>query len=108
MYRSFGATVIGMTNVPESYLAKEAGMAYATIAMVTDYDCWREEDHCTVEEIMKVMKTNNETVQSILKVALKKIDETKFDFKKENTFAIMTPKDTMSDEQRKICEVLQA
>jgi 5'-methylthioadenosine phosphorylase len=108
MYRSFGATVIGMTNVPESYLAKEAGMAYATVAMVTDYDCWREEDHCTVEEIMKVMKTNNETVQDIIKVALKKIDETRFDFKKENIFAIMTPKEAMTEEQRKICEVLQS
>ncbi len=43
IYRSFGASVIGMTNVPEAFLAKEAGIAYATIAMVTDYDCWKEE-----------------------------------------------------------------
>ena len=108
IYRSFGATVIGMTNVPESYLAKEAGMAYATLAMVTDYDCWREEDHCTVEEIMKVMKTNNETAQEVLKIALKKINDNKFEFKKENIFAIMTSKDSMTEEQRNICEVLQS
>jgi len=108
IYRGFGATVIGMTNVPEAYLAKEAGMAYATLAMVTDYDCWREEDHCTVEEIMKVMKTNNETAQKILKIALKEIESTKFDFKKENEFAILTPQDLMSEEQREICKVLQS
>jgi 5'-methylthioadenosine phosphorylase len=108
IYRGFGATVIGMTNVPESYLAKEAGMAYATLAMVTDYDCWREEDHCTVEEIMKVMKTNNETAQDVLKLALKNLENNKFEFKKENIFAIMTPKESMTEEQREICEVLQS
>lgn len=108
LYRSFGATVIGMTNVPESYLAKEAGMSFATLAMVTDYDCWRDEDHCTVDEIMKVMKTNNETAQKIIKIALKDLQENQFDFKKENTFAIMTPMDSMNDEQREICKVLQS
>ena len=41
IYRSFGASIIGMTNLPEAYLAKEAGMAYSVIAMVTDYDCWK-------------------------------------------------------------------
>ena len=65
IYRSFGAKVIGMTNVPEAFLAKEAGMAYSTIAMITDYDCWKEE-HCSVDEIMKVMKGNNEKAQKII------------------------------------------
>ena len=108
IYRSFGATVIGMTNVPEAYLAKEAGMAYATLAMVTDYDCWREEEHCTVEEIMKVMKTNNQTAQKIIKHALNNLNNNRFDFVKENTFAIMTPEDVMSAEQKEICKVLKA
>ncbi len=65
IYRSFGADIIGMTNVPESYLAKEAGIAYATVAMVTDYDCWKEE-HCTLEEIMKVMKNNNLNARKLI------------------------------------------
>ncbi len=108
IYRSFGATVIGMTNVPEAYLAKEAGMAYATLAMVTDYDCWREEEHCSVEEILKVMKTNNQTAQKIIKSALKRLNENRFDFVKENTFAIMTPDDAMNSKQKEICKVLKA
>lgn len=65
LYRSFGASVIGMTNVPEAFLAKEAGMSYATMAMVTDFDAWKDE-HCTVEEIMKVMKENNKNAQKVL------------------------------------------
>lgn len=108
IYRGFGATVIGMTNVPEAYLAKEAGIAYATLAMVTDYDCWRDEDHCSVDEIMKVMKTNNQTAQNILKSALKKLDGNKFDFVKENKFAVMTPESSMNSEQIEICKVLKA
>ncbi len=108
IYRSFGATVIGMTNVPEAYLAKEAGMAYATLAMVTDYDCWREDDHCSVEEIMKVMNSNNKTAQKIIKSALKNIESNRFDFVKENTFAIMTPEDVMNSKQKEICKVLKA
>jgi 5'-methylthioadenosine phosphorylase len=42
MYRQWGASIIGMTNLPEARLAREAEMAYATLALVTDYDCWRE------------------------------------------------------------------
>ncbi|WP_417337075.1 S-methyl-5'-thioadenosine phosphorylase [Halobacteriovorax marinus] len=107
IYRGFGATVIGMTNVPEAYLAKEAGMAYATLAMVTDYDCWREEEHCSVEEILKVMKKNNESAQSIIKLALNDLNANKFDINKENTFAIMTPEGAMTPEQIEICRVLK-
>ena len=105
VYRGFGASVIGMTNVPESYLAKEAGIAYATLAMVTDYDCWKEE-HCAVDEIMKVMKDNNINANKVLKVALKKLSKDQFEFDKENRVGIMTPVDTLSEEQKNIVEVL--
>lgn len=91
IYRNhFGASVIGMTNVPEAYLAKEAGMAYATCAMVTDYDCWKEE-HCTVEEIMKTMATNNQYAHKILKVVIPDLYKNPIEITKENTNAIMTP-----------------
>lgn len=106
IYRSFGADVIGMTNVPEAYLAKEAGIAYATIAMVTDYDCWKEE-HCTVEEIMKVMVTNNQNAQKLLMQLIPDLARSKFNFAKENLTAIMTPKSSMTPEQLKIVETLQ-
>ena len=89
IYRSFGAAVIGMTNVPEAYLAKEAGMAYATIAMVTDYDCWREQ-HCTVEEILKFMVQNNQKAQHLIKALISKFHQHKFDFPKENAQGLLT------------------
>lgn len=105
LYRSFGADVIGMTNVPESYLAKEAGIAYATIAMVTDYDCWKEE-HCTVEEIMKVMGQNNEKAQKLILSLLPDLVERPIQFEKENRFGVMTPKESMTNEQKEWVEVL--
>lgn len=107
LYRSFGADVIGMTNVPEAYLAKEAGIAYATIAMVTDYDCWKDE-HCTVEEIMKVMAKNNETAHRLLINLLPDLVKNPISFQKENQFGIMTPMENMTKEQRKWIEVLKA
>ena len=105
IYRSFGASVIGMTNVPEAYLAKEAGMAFATIAMVTDYDCWKEE-HCTLEEIMKVMATNNRQAHAVLKNLIPKLQANHFSFKKENTFAILSKPERMIAEQTHMLEVL--
>lgn len=105
IYRSFGASVIGMTNVPEAYLAKEAGMAYATIAMVTDYDCWKEE-HCTLDEILKVMKTNNKFAKKVLLDLISVLTLNPFDFEKENQSAILTPSDVMSVEQKNIVKVL--
>ena len=105
IYRSFGASVIGMTNVPESYLAKEAGIAYATIAMVTDYDCWRDE-HCTLEEIMKVMAGNNFQAHSILKNLLPRLKSNPFIIKKENGNSVMSKPEKLSPEQSHILEVL--
>ena len=59
LYRSWGCSVIGMTNMPEAKLAREAEMCYATVAMVTDYDCWHpEHDHVTVEAVVKVLLEN--------------------------------------------------
>lgn len=105
IYRSFGASVIGMTNVPESYLAKEAGMAYSTIAMVTDYDCWKDE-HCTIEEILKVMKHNNVNVEKVITDLVPSLGNNKFDFEEENKNAILTPRENLNQEQRAILEVL--
>lgn len=60
MYRSWGCDVIGMTNMPEAKLAREAELPYATIAMVTDYDCWREhEAHVEVTNVLEIMQANS-------------------------------------------------
>ncbi|NYZ17538.1 S-methyl-5'-thioadenosine phosphorylase [Azospirillum sp. RWY-5-1] len=59
LYRSWGCDVIGMTNMPEAKLAREAELCYATVAMVTDYDCWHpDHDHVTVDAIIKVLVEN--------------------------------------------------
>ncbi|MEM9739751.1 MAG: S-methyl-5'-thioadenosine phosphorylase [Pseudomonadota bacterium] len=59
LYRQWGCDVIGMTNMPEAKLAREAELPYATLAMVTDYDCWHEdEDNVTVTNVLEIMQAN--------------------------------------------------
>ena len=66
LYRTWGCDVIGMTNMPEAKLAREAELCYATVAMVTDYDCWHpEHDHVTVDAIVKVLLANAERARSL-------------------------------------------
>lgn len=67
-YRVSGYDVIGMTNMPEAKLAREAEMCYATVAMVTDYDCWHpDHDNVTVEQIVKVLRANSDKARSLIK-----------------------------------------
>jgi 5'-methylthioadenosine phosphorylase len=67
-YRSLGVSVIGMTNLPEAKLAREAEMSYATIALATDYDCWHEsEEDVRADAVVEVMKKNVATARKILK-----------------------------------------
>ena len=74
LYRSWGADVIGMTNLQESKLAREAELCYATVAMVTDYDCWREgHDAVTIEEIVAVLHQNAENASKVVKAAVAKM-----------------------------------
>ncbi len=71
LYRSWGADVIGMTNLQEAKLAREAEICYATVAMVTDYDCWREgHDSVTIEEIVAVLHQNAENACKVVKAAV--------------------------------------
>ena len=68
LYRSWKCDVIGMTNMPEAKLAREAEICYATVAMVTDYDCWHpDHDHVTVEAIIKVLLENADRARSLVK-----------------------------------------
>ena len=67
LYRSWGCDVIGMTNMPEAKLAREAEMCYATVAMVTDYDCWHEDHEAvTVETIIKVLMDNASAAKQLV------------------------------------------
>lgn len=67
LYRSWGATVVGMTNLPEAKLAREAGIAYATIALVTDWDCWRQEvEAVSADHVAKVVAQNVATARRLI------------------------------------------
>jgi 5'-methylthioadenosine phosphorylase len=71
LYRSWGADVIGMTNLQEAKLAREAEICYATMAMVTDYDCWHEgHDDVTVDQIVAVIHQNAENAAKVVKAAV--------------------------------------
>jgi 5'-methylthioadenosine phosphorylase len=68
LYRQWGCDVIGMTNMPEAKLAREAEICYASVAMVTDYDCWHpDHDHVTVEQIIGVLMANANKGRSLVK-----------------------------------------
>ena len=72
MFRSWGADVVGMTLVPECVLAREAEICYASIAMVTDYDVWKDHPVC-VDDIIRTMKANIENVKKIIFETVKRI-----------------------------------
>ncbi len=68
LYQSWGCDVIGMTNMPEAKLAREAELCYATVAMVTDYDCWHpDHEHVTVDAIIKVLGENAVRARALVK-----------------------------------------
>lgn len=66
LFRQWGADVIGMTNVPEAFLAREAELPYATLALATDYDSWREGDEAHVADIVAVMNRNVERARAVV------------------------------------------
>jgi 5'-methylthioadenosine phosphorylase len=76
LYRSWGADLIGMTNLQEAKLAREAEICYATLAMVTDYDCWHpEHDAVTVEQVVGVLTQNAARAKEVLRRAVEGVGE---------------------------------
>ncbi len=75
LWRSWGADVIGMTNLPEARLAREAELCYATLALPTDYDCWRtRNDEVRVADILAVLRANVEKARRILSAVIEQVD----------------------------------
>lgn len=71
LYRAWGMDVIGMTNFQEAKLAREAEMCYATLALVTDYDCWHpDHDHVRIEDVLRIMHENTDHAQAALAAAV--------------------------------------
>ena len=74
IYRHNKCSVIGMTNMPEAKLAREAELCYATVAMVTDWDCWKiDEEHVSVDQIMKTMANNVKTAREMVRLAIPRL-----------------------------------
>ena len=70
LYRSWGCDVVGMTNMPEAKLAREAEICYVSVAMVTDYDCWHtEHENVSVDAMIKVLNNNADNARSLVKSA---------------------------------------
>ena len=74
LYRAWGCDVIGMTNMPEAKLAREAEICYATVAMVTDYDCWHDDhEHVTVDQVVKTLLDNADKARALIKQVVPKL-----------------------------------
>jgi len=93
LYRSWGVDVIGMTNATEAKLCREAGIAYASACLVTDYDCWHEEEGpVSVEAVLSVLKANAATANRVLAAAVRRLDPSRpSDCADALAFAILTP-----------------
>jgi 5'-methylthioadenosine phosphorylase len=113
LYRSWDCDVIGMTNMPEAKLAREAEIAYATIAMVTDYDCWHpDHDAVTVENIIKVLNSNSLNAKNLVINIINNISLDEWDWKDPAYMAlesaIITPVESRSkDAQIKLKNILR-
>lgn len=109
LYRSWGGSVIGMTNLTEAKLAREAEIAYATLALVTDYDCWNpEHDHVTVETVIENLHQNAVNAQKVVRETVKLIAENPFvsDAHSALKDAIITPLNTVPQETKEKLSLL--
>lgn len=94
LYRHWGGTVIGMTNLPEAKLAREAEMAYATLALATDYDCWHpDHDSVTVEMIIGNLQRNATNAQKVIQATVRRLSQSPPASKAHSALrhAILTP-----------------
>src|SRR6478672_10657388 len=102
LYRSWGMDVIGMTNLQEAKLAREAERCYTTLALVTDYDCWHPaHDSVTVEMIIANLTANAKTAQQVIASAVERlpIDRT-CECARALATAIITPRDAIPTETK--------
>ena len=104
LYRSWGMDLIGMTNLQEAKLAREAEICYATLAMVTDYDCWHPgHDAVSVEQIISVLTQNATRARSILKAAVRRLSSGPRSCECANALkhALMTPAELVPEQTKR-------
>ncbi len=105
-----GCDIVGMTNVPEAFLAREAQMGYVTLAIATDYDCWHEDpdEHVNVEAVFAVYFENIGKIKKIiLKLLENGVSETPEKIRNALSGAIMTPDERLSEAQKEWLGVLK-
>lgn len=109
--RGAGCDLVGMTNVPEVFLAREAQLSYATICIATDYDCWLDDpkQHVTVQAVIERFGESlgraKELLMAILNSPLPQIDE---EYRQALAMAVLTPDSALNDDQRAMLKVLRA
>ena len=108
IYRSWGVDIIGMTNIPEARLAREAEICYATVALATDYDCWHEgHEDVSVEAVIAVIKQNVAMARNIIKIAAGKVASRRpCGCDQALQFAVMTNPEDIPDVTRKNLDLL--
>ncbi|WP_298269173.1 S-methyl-5'-thioadenosine phosphorylase [Geobacter sp.] len=108
MYRSFGVSVIGMTNIPEAKLAREAELCYGVIALATDYDCWHEShEDVSVEAVLAIIRKNVAMAKAIIKNSVKRIAaERACPCASALQYAIITDKRVIGDEAKERLDLL--
>jgi len=106
LYRSWGVDVIGMTNLPEAKLAREAEICYATIAFVTDYDCWHEEaGDVSIGDVLRILAQNAKTAKNAIRLALRKLpDQRACVCSTALQYALITDKTMIPEKTRKDLE----
>ena len=106
LYKSWGMDIIGMTNMPEARLAREAEICYATIALITDYDCWHEEI-VTIDMIIENLNKNIETAKKLIKNLIPKLTgERNCQCKEALKYAIITDKKLIPDTTKKKLDII--
>ena len=108
--RGAGADLVGMTNVPEVFLACEAQLGYCTIALVTDYDCWQDDPahHVTADMALSLFRENLTRVQQLLaQVVAQQVDDENRPCRHTLRFALVTGREQLSDAQRALVDFLK-
>lgn len=107
LYRSFGATVIGMTNLTEAKLAREAEICFATLALATDYDCWRtSESDVDINDILKIMAENVKNAKAIVAKAAMGISDQPCSCHSAAQYAVITAEDLIPEQTKANLEII--
>lgn len=102
IYRQWGVDIIGMTSLPEARLAREAEICYATVALVTDYDVWREAEEVTIEMVLDNLLVNAQHAKDLIRTVVSRIPEVReCECARALTNAIITQKDLIPEAKKK-------